>query len=137
MSVEKILPKLPLEPGKEHLEHLMEVDDEAFDELYKEYCFYKREQVITNEDAYTEVFGFADKPMQTGYGAKCRCTACDNDFIAGYKNSKKGEEESGIILVQGDDGVYMTAMPVKMTATLLYTEKTIFLNAPCAAKRFL
>lgn len=105
MSVENILSKIPLTPGKEHLDHLMEIDAESFEELNKEYCFFKREQVITNEDAFTEIFGFDHKPIKTGYGAKCRCTACRESFIAGYKNSKKDKSNAGIILVQGHDGI--------------------------------
>lgn len=130
MSVENILSKLPLAPGKEHLEHLMEIDEESFEELYKEYCLFKRETVITNEDAYTEAFGFSHKPIKTGYGASCRCTACEESFIAGYKSSKKGESNRGIILIQGDDGILYEGYASEEDENALVYRDGDFLDCP-------
>lgn len=130
MSVENILSKLPLAPGKEHLEHLMEVDEEAFDELYKDYCFYERISVITNEDAFTEAFGFLHKPAKTGYGARCRCTACNNYFTAGYKNSKSGESNGGIILIQGPDGIMYDGYACMEDENALFFREDEFLECP-------
>lgn len=130
MSVENILSKLPLAPGKEHLEHLMEVDEEAFDELNKDYCFYERISVITNEDAFTEAFGFSHKPAKTGYGAHCRCTACNNHFTAGYKNSKNGESNGGIILIQGPDGVVYDGYACMEDEDALIFREDEFLECP-------
>mgnify|MGYP003300635140 CR=1 FL=1 len=130
MGVENILSKLPLTPGKEHLDHLMEVDDEAFDELYKDYCFYKRAEVITNENAFTDAFGFVEEPPKTGYGARCRCTACDGDFIAGYKNSSKGASNSGIILIQGDDGTLYDGYACEDDKDALIYRDNDFLECP-------
>lgn len=138
MSVENILSKLPLAPGKEHLEHLIEVDEEAFDELYKEYCFFKRENVITNEDAFTEAFGFTHKPVKTGWGAKCRCTACGNSFIAGYKSSKNDETNRGIILIQGEDGTLYEGYAVEEDENALTYREGDFLDCPiCGETVFL
>lgn len=139
MSVENILSKLPLEPGKEHLQHLMEIDEEAFDELFKEYCFFKRESVITNEDAFTEAFGFTDKPVKTGWGARCRCTACGDSFIAGYKGCKNDEPNSrGIILVQGEDGTLYEGYAVEEDENALTYREGEFLDCPvCGEAVFL
>lgn len=127
MSVLNILSKLPLAPGKEHFGNITEVDVEAFDELYKEYCFYKREEVITNENAYTDAFGFVDEPPKIGYGARCRCSACDGEFIAGHKNSKRETESGGIILIQGEDGaVYDGYADADDENAVLYRENDFF-----------
>ncbi len=102
MDVEFIIKNLPTEPSREHIKNIKEIDSTAFDELNEKFCVFKRTDVIKNETPYTECFGFEDEEPVSGYGSKCICTACGNEFMAGYRRGK-GYHDSGIYITRSED----------------------------------
>lgn len=105
MDVEFLINNLPTKPSEEHIENIKLIDSEAFDEINQKYCLFKRTEIIKNETPFTECFGFDGEEPVSGYGSKCICSACGNEFIAGYRRGN-GYLDSGIYITQHDDGSF-------------------------------
>lgn len=109
-DLKDLLAILPEEPEKE-------LRDWAFlhneDLLGGELCLFRRESV----ELYPEDQGWP-LPAPEGaqnkrvWGARCICTACGDDFIAGYGSAKQGGIKiKGIRLLCGDDGQLWPGVP--------------------------
>lgn len=105
MDVEFILKHLPTEPSRTHVENVRAICPSEFEKLDESYCLYKRAVVIKNENLFTECFGFGDEKPETGYGAECLCTSCQETFTAGYCRSR-GYGNGGIYITQNEDGCF-------------------------------
>ncbi len=105
MDVEFIINNLPIKPSLKHIENIKKIDSTAFDEVNEKFCIYKRTDIIKNETPYTECFGFEGEEPISGYGSKCICTACGNEFTAGYRRGK-GYQDSGIYITFQDNGEF-------------------------------
>lgn len=111
-DLKDLLEILPEEPEKE-------LRDWAFhqngDLLGGELCLFRRESV----ELYPEDQGWplpAPERAQNKrvWGARCSCTACGDDFIAGYGSAKQGGMRiKGIRLLCGDDGQLWPGVPDK------------------------
>ena len=109
-DVKDLLEILPEEPEKK-------LRDWAFlqngDLLGGELCLFRRESV----ELYPEDQGWPfHAPERTQnkrvWGARCTCTACGEDFIAGYGSAKQGGMQiKGIRLLCGDDGQLWPGIP--------------------------
>lgn len=111
-DLKDLLKILPEEPEKK-------LRDWAFlnneDLLGGELCLFRRESV----ELYPEDQGWP-LPAPEGaqnkrvWGARCTCTACGEDFIAGYGSAKQGGMQiKGIRLLCGDDGQLWPGVPDK------------------------
>lgn len=109
-DLKDLLAILPEEPEKE-------LRDWAFlhneDLLGGELCLFRRESV----ELYPGDLGWP-LPTPEGaqnkrvWGARCSCTACGDDFIAGYGSAKQGGIKiKGIRLLCGDDGQLWPGVP--------------------------
>lgn len=105
MDIEFLINNLPTEPSERHIENMYYECPAEMDEIKQSYCLFSRDIVVKNETPFTECFGFDGEDIQTGYGAKCICTACGAEFIAGYHNSS-GYMDSGIYITLNDCGVF-------------------------------
>ena len=109
-DVKDLLEILPEEPEKK-------LRDWAFlqngDLLGGELCLFRRGSV----ELYPEDQGWPfHAPERTQnkrvWGARCTCTACGEDFIAGYGSAKQGGMQiKGIRLLCGDDGQLWPGIP--------------------------
>ena len=83
------------------------------DELGGELCLFSRESVSWLEDEPQEIMTPEDierreKTRRRTWGARCSCTACGEDFVAGWLRGLKqpvNREIRGSALLQGDDGL--------------------------------
>lgn len=97
--------KLPTQPCDDLQEEvMMAVYDE--DALGTGLLLYHRESIKLS-DPIAEIMGAEDwnrweKSRKRRWGARCTCSACGEDFIAGYESDGK---DSGIVLLEGEDGV--------------------------------
>lgn len=105
MDIEFLINNLPTKPSERHIENMYYECPAEMDEIKQSYCLFSRDIVVKNETPFTECFGFDGEDIQTGYGAKCICTACGAEFIAGYHNSS-GYMDSGIYITLNDCGVF-------------------------------
>lgn len=109
-DLKDLLEILPEEPEKK-------LRDWAFlkngDLLGGELCLFRRESV----ELYPEDQGWplpAPERVQNKrvWGARCTCTACGEDFVAGYGSAKQGGMKiRGISLLCGDDGQLWPGVP--------------------------
>ena len=79
------------------------------DELGGELSIFRRESVELYPDEY-----FLGNPAETKHvwGARCSCTACGEDFVAGFGSAKQGGMQiKGIRLLCGDDGQIWPGIP--------------------------
>lgn len=79
------------------------------DELGGDLCIFRRESVTLYPDEY-----FLGNPAETKrvWGARCTCTACGEDFIAGFGSAKQGGMQiRGIRLLCDDDGQLWSGIP--------------------------
>ena len=89
------------------------------DELGGELCLFSRESVSWLEDEPQEIMTPEDierreKTRRRTWGARCSCTACGEDFVAGWLRGLKlpgNREIRGIALLQGDDGLLYEGIP--------------------------
>lgn len=97
--------KLPTQPCDDLQEEvMMAVYDE--DTLGTGLLLYHRESIELS-DPIAEIMGAEDwdkwqRSRKRRWGARCTCSACGEDFIAGYESDGK---DSGIVLLEGEDGV--------------------------------
>ena len=79
------------------------------DELGGELSIFRRESVTLYPDEY-----FLGNPAETKrvWGARCSCTACGEDFVAGFGSARQGGMQiKGIRLLCGDDGQLWSGTP--------------------------
>lgn len=89
------------------------------DELGGELCLFSRESVSWLEEEPQEIMTPEDieqreKSRRRTWGARCSCTACGEDFAAGWLRGLKlpgNREIRGIALLQGDDGLLYEGIP--------------------------
>lgn len=97
--------KLPRQPSDQlQNDVLMDIYDSG--SLGGAMILYHREAVVLREDIRDlmdpEDLARRERMAKRRWGARCTCTNCGDDFIAGYV-SKKGRK--GIVLAEGDDGM--------------------------------
>lgn len=110
-DLKDLLKILPEEPEKE-------LRDWAFlqngDLLGGELCLFRRESVELYPEDQCWPFRRPEEEHKRVWGARCSCTACGNDFIAGYGSAKQGGMKiKGIRLLCGDDGQLWPGVPDK------------------------
>lgn len=111
-DLKDLLEILPEEPGKE-------LRDWAFlqngDLLGGELCLFRRESVeLYPEDQDWPLPAPERTQNKRVWGARCSCTACGNDFIAGYGSAKQGGMKiKGIRLLCDDAGQLWPGVPDK------------------------
>lgn len=89
------------------------------DELGGELCLFSRESVSWLEEEPQKIMTPEDierreKSRRRTWGARCSCTACGEDFAAGWLRGLKlpgNREIRGIALLQGDDGLLYEGIP--------------------------
>ena len=89
------------------------------DELGGELCLFSLESVSWLEDEPQKIMTPEDierreKTRRRTWGARCSCTACGEDFTAGWLRGLKlpgNREIRGIALLQGDDGLLYEGIP--------------------------
>lgn len=80
-----------------------------WEELGGELCIFRRESVMLYPDEY-----FLGAPAETRsvWGARCSCTACGEDFTAGFGSARCGGTKiKGIRLLLGDDEQLYPGIP--------------------------
>lgn len=96
------LPKQPCDDLQEEV--MMAVYDE--DALGTGLLLYHRESIeLSDPIAQTmdeEAWDKWERSRKRRWGARCTCSACGEDFIAGYESDGK---DSGIVLLEGEDGM--------------------------------
>lgn len=96
--------KLPKQPCSELMADIMRdvYDDGALGESL---ILYHREAVVLKEPLQCEMtnedFERRERTAKHRWGARCTCSNCGEDFIAGYIG---GKGQHGIVLYSGDDG---------------------------------
>ena len=113
-DLKDLLAILPEEPEKE-------LRDWAFlhngDLLGGELCLFRRESVelYPDDQGWPLAMPEAERAQNKRvWGARCTCTACGDDFIAGYGSAKQGGMRfRGIRLLCGDDGQLWPGVPDK------------------------
>lgn len=111
-DLKDLLEILPEEPGKE-------LRDWAFlqngDLLGGELCLFRRESVeLYPEDQDWPLPAPERTQNKRVWGARCSCTACGEDFIAGYGSAKQGGMKiKGIRLLCDDAGQLWPGVPDK------------------------
>ena len=85
------------------------------DLLGGELCLFRRESVeLYPEDQCWPLPAPERAQNKRVWGARCTCTACGDDFIAGYGSAKQGGMQiKGIRLLCGDDGQLWPGVPDK------------------------
>lgn len=80
-----------------------------------ELCLFRRESVeLYPEDQCWPLPAPERAQNKRVWGARCTCTACGDDFIAGYGSAKQGGMQiKGIRLLCGDDGQLWPGVPDK------------------------
>lgn len=103
MDVNEIAKLLPEQPRTGMIEDVFK--KEHYSDLGGEFLIYWRESIRLEPELQRTMsgadFDAYEKNTVTRWGASCRCTACGEEFDAGYEN-KHGL--SGIKLFQGEDG---------------------------------
>ena len=100
--------KLPKQPSGDLTENIMQ---DVYDSgaLSESLILYHREAVLIREelkDTMTpEDFERRERTAKRRWGARCTCTSCGEDFIAGYVREK---DRRGIVLFEGEDGQIYT-----------------------------
>lgn len=97
--------RLPETPRKGMLEAALAANVDS--DLGGELLIYARESYYPEGDDIPEIWGGLPAPKHGRWGAKCTCTACMEDFWAGWL---KG---GGITMVVGDDGSTWACVPDK------------------------
>lgn len=96
--------KLPKQPG-ESLAHEIMMDIYDSGELGDNLILYHREAVTLREELRdimnAEDWERRERTARRRWGARCTCTSCGEDFIAGYI---RGNGRRGIVLAEGEDG---------------------------------
>lgn len=110
-DLKDLLEILPEEPEKR-------LRDWAFlqngDLLGGELCLFRRESVELYPEDQCWPFHRPEEAHKRVWGARCTCTACGEDFIAGYGSAKQGGMRiKGIRLLCGDDGQLWPGVPDK------------------------
>lgn len=107
MNIQEIKKLLPTKPSTTHIQNIADTDSESFEEIFTHYCLFKRVNIIANETPYTECFGFGEESPYGRYKAQCWCTACEDEFYAGYKSKSKRRSSysRGIVFIEGEDGM--------------------------------
>lgn len=109
-DLKDLLKILPEEPEKE-------LRDWAFlqngDLLGGELCLFRRESVELYPEDQCWPFPAPERAQNKRvWGARCTCTACGEDFIAGYGSAKQGGMQiKGIRLLCADDGQLWPGIP--------------------------
>ena len=107
---------LPETAPKERIDWAMQTQK---DELGGELCLFSRESVSWLEEEPQKIMTPEDierreKTRRRTWGARCTCTACGEDFTAGWLRGLKlpgNREIRGIALLQGDDGLLYEGIP--------------------------
>ena len=105
MDIERIRLALPMEP---RAGLLMDMLYNNIDELGGDCVVYHRESITVYTEQITELMTPHDREeiersKHKRWGAMCTCSACNEDFVAGYVSYKQAGMR-GIRLAQGDDG---------------------------------
>lgn len=103
-----IAEKLPKQPCSDLAGYIaMDVFDEYF--LGEPLILFNREAVVDMEPLqqtmYPEDWERRARTAKRRWGARCTCSSCGEDFIAGYA---RGKGDRGIVLQIGDDGQVYT-----------------------------
>lgn len=78
------------------------------DELGGEFLIFRRESTRWSADMWDEFL--ARVPKKTTWCARCTCTACNEDFVAGHLSPTR-EGVGGIRMILGEDGAVYTGVP--------------------------
>ena len=82
---------------------------QLWDELGGDLCIFRRESVTLYPDEY---FLGTPAKVKAVWGARCSCTACGEDFTAGFGNEMvRGERIKGIRMLLGDDEQLYPGIP--------------------------
>lgn len=107
------------------------------DELGGDLCIFRRESVELYPEDQGWLFRQPEEENKCVWGARCTCTACGEDFIAGYGSAKQGGMKiRGISLLCGDDGQLWTGVPDRdeMPEAVIDTAEGDHLDCPmCGA----
>ena len=106
--LEDLANRLPTKPRGGMLQAV--VSDYIDSDLGGELLIYARESYYPDEDAPQ---WWSDEPARGRWGARCTCTACREDFWAGWI---KG---GGVAMVVGDDGSAWPGIPDKESADVV------------------
>lgn len=118
--LEDLVSRLPTKPRDGMLQAV--VSDYIDSDLGGELLIYARESYYPDEDAPQWWF---DEPARGRWGARCTCTACREDFWAGWI---KG---GGVAMVVGDDGSAWPGIPDKESADVVgWTDENDDLYCP-------
>lgn len=118
--LEDLANRLPVKPCDGMLQAALNVNFDS--ELGGEFLIYARESYYPDEDTPQ---WWHDEPVRGRWGARCTCTACGEDFWAGWI---KG---GGIAMVVGDDGSAWPGIPDKDSADVVgWTEEGDDLYCP-------
>lgn len=110
MDTQKFIKKLPEHPPAGLLdwtiEHYLE------DKLGGNFILFKRESITIENfplkmSMTPEDFEAYEKGLKSYWAASCKCTACDTEFVAGWRNAvnKFIKRPKGIRIHMGDDGL--------------------------------
>lgn len=111
-GVKELAGLLPKEKPKELEEW---VKNSCLDMLGGHLCIFRRESVTAyrmgiQQTMYPEDWERREASKKTTWGARCLCTACDEEFTAGWI-SEKHHYVRGIELMQGEDGQFYDGVP--------------------------
>lgn len=82
------------------------------EELGGDLCIFRRESVELYPEDQCWPFRQPEGEHKRVWGARCTCTACGEDFVAGYGSAKQGGMKiRGISLLCGDDGQLWPGVP--------------------------
>ena len=99
----QLVDKLPAQPCGDLQHDVLSGVYDGESDLGEGLLLFNREPVEILEDIkqtmFPEDWARRDKTAKHRWGARCTCSLCGDDFIAGY-------HKDGILLAEGDDGVY-------------------------------